>query len=97
MATYISLINFTDQGVRNVKQSTERAKAATQAAEKLGIKVKDIYWTLGQYDAVLIADAPNDEVITSWALGTGSLGNVRTQTMRAFSPEETNRILAKIP
>lgn len=97
MATYISLINFTDQGIRNVKQSPERAKAATQAAEKLGIKVKDVYWTLGQYDAVLIADAPNDEAITAWALGTGSLGNVRTQTMRAFSAEETNRILAKIP
>ncbi|SRR5712692_5459790 len=97
MATVIVLINFTDQGIRNVKQTIDRGKAATAAAEKLGIKVKDIYWTLGQYDAVLIADAPNDEAITAWALGTGSLGNVRTQTMRAFSTEETQRILAKIP
>ncbi len=97
MATVIVLINFTDQGIRNVKQTIDRGKAATAAAEKLGIKVKDIYWTLGQYDAVLIVDAPNDEAITAWALGTGSLGNVRTQTMRAFSTEETQRILAKIP
>jgi len=90
------LINFTDQGIRNVKQSPERAKAATAAADKLGIKVKDIYWTLGAYDAVLLSDAPNDEAITAWALGTGSLGNIRTQTMRAFSAEETSGIIAKI-
>lgn len=96
MGTYIVLTSFTDQGIRNVKQTPNRAKAATASAEKLGIKVKEIYWTLGQYDAVLIADAPNDEAITAWALGTGSLGNVRTQTMRAFSAEETERILAKI-
>lgn len=97
MATYIVLINFTDQGIRNVKQSPDRAKAATAAAQKLGIKVKDIYWTLGQYDAVIIADAPNDEAITAWALGTGSLGNIRTQTMRAHSADEANKILAKLP
>jgi len=97
MATYVSLISFTDQGIRNVKQSPERAKAATAAAGKLGIKIKDIFWTLGQYDLVVIADAPNDEAVTAWALGTGSLGNVRTQTMRAFTAEETNKILAKLP
>ena len=97
MATVIVLINFTDQGLRNVKQTTERAKAATAAAQKLGIKVKEIYWTLGQYDAVAIADAPDAEAVIAWALGLGSLGNVRTQTMRAFSAEEMNRVLAKIP
>jgi len=97
MATVIVLVNFTDQGIRNIKQTTERAKAATAAAEKLGIKVKDIYWTLGRYNAVLIADASDAEAVTAWALGTGSLGNIRTQTMRAFSAEEMNRTLAKIP
>jgi len=97
MATYIVLINFTDQGIRNVKQSPDRAKAATAAAEKLGIKVKDIYWTLGQYDAVLIAEAPNDEAVTAWALGTGALGNIRTQTMRAYTADEASEILAKLP
>ena len=97
MATYIVLINFTDQGIRNVKQTTERAKALTAAARRLGIKVKDIYWTLGAHDVVLVADAPNDEAVTAWTLGAGSLGNIRTQTMRAFSADELNKILAKIP
>ncbi len=97
MATYIVLISFTDQGIRNVKQSPGRAKAAIASAEKLGIKVKDIYWTLGAHDAVAVIDAPNDEAVTAWALGTGSLGNVRTQTMRAYSADEMDKIFAKIP
>ena len=94
MATHIVLIDFTDQGIRNVKQSPERAKGAIAAAEKLGIRVKG---TLGAHDAVLVAESPDDEAITAWALGLSSLGNVRTQTMRAFTADETNRILAKIP
>jgi uncharacterized protein with GYD domain len=80
-----------------VKQTTERAKVATAEAEKLGIKIKDIYWTLGQYDALAIAEAPDAESIMAWALGIGSLGNIRTQTMRAFSAEEMSRVLPKIP
>ncbi|MGH7830047.1 MAG: GYD domain-containing protein [Candidatus Binatia bacterium] len=97
MPTYVALVNFTDQGIRNVKQTTERAKAMSAAAAKLGIKVKDTYWTMGQYDAVLVADAPNDEAITTWTLSGGSLGNIRTQTMRAYSAEEMNKIVAKLP
>ncbi len=97
MATYIVLGSFTDQGVRNVKQSPERAKSAIAVGEKLGIKVWDIYWTLGTYDTVLIVDAPNEEAMTTWALSVSSLGNIRTQTMRAFSADEVNSILAKIP
>jgi len=97
MATHIVLARFTDQGVRNVKQSPERAKSAISVGEKLGIKIWDIYWTLGMYDAVLIVDAPNEEAMTTWALSVSSLGNIRTQTMRAFSADEVNRILAKIP
>ncbi len=97
MATYIVLVNFTDQGIRNVKQSPERAKAAMAAAEKLGIKMKDNYWTMGAYDVVFIVDAPNDEAMTTLALSVGSLGNVHTQTMRAYSGDEMDRILAKVP
>lgn len=97
MATHIVLASFTDQGVRNVKQSPERAKSAISVGEKLGIKIWDIYWALGMYDAVLIVDAPNEEAMTTWALSVSSLGNIRTQTMRAFSADEVNRILAKIP
>ncbi len=96
MAAYIVLINFTDQGIRNVKQIPERRKAGIAAAEKLGIKVKDAYWTVGAYDAVVVADAPNEEAMTTWALSVASKGNIRTQTMRAFSADEMNKILAKI-
>lgn len=96
MATYIALVNFTDQGMRNVKQTTERAKALSAAAVKLGIKIKDTYWTMGAYDAVLVADAPDDEAITALALSVGALGNIRTQTMRAYSAEEMGRIIAKM-
>jgi uncharacterized protein with GYD domain len=97
MATYILLVNFTDQGVRNVKKSPERAKAAFAAAENLGVKVKEAYWTLGAHDAVLVAESPDAETVTAWALGLGSLGNVRTQTMRAFTADEVNKIITKVP
>jgi uncharacterized protein with GYD domain len=97
MATYIALVNFTDQGVRNIKQTTERAKTLSAAAAKLGVKVRETYWTMGAYDAVLIADAPNDETITAMALSVGALGNIRTQTMRAYSADEMNKILSKLP
>ena len=97
MATYIALVSFTEQGIRNIKQTTERAKALSAAAAKLGVKVKDIYWTLGEYDAAFVAEAPNDEAITALSVSVGSLGNIRTQTMRAYSAEEMNKILVKLP
>jgi uncharacterized protein with GYD domain len=97
MATYIVLVNFTDRGIRDIKHSPERAKVMTTAADRLGIKVKDIHWTLGAHDAVVIVDAPNDEAIMALAMGTGSLGNIRTQTLRAFSTIEMNNIIAKMP
>ena len=97
MATHIILVNFTHQGILNVKQSPERAKSAFAAAEKLGIKVREAYWTMGAHDAVLVAESPDDETITAWAMSLGSLGNVRTQTLRAFSADEMSKILAKIP
>ncbi len=97
MATYIVLSNYTDQGIRNVKQLPKRTKAGTAAAEKFGIKIKDRYLTMGAYDAVIVADAPNDEAVTTWVLSIGSHGNNRTQTMRAYSADEMERILAKVP
>jgi len=97
MATYIALVNFTDQGIRHIRQTTERAKGLMNAAANLGIKIKDIYWTLGAFDAVFTAEAPDDETMTAFAASMGSLGNIRTQTMRAFSTQEMNQILAKLP
>ena len=96
MATFISLASFTDQGIRNVKQSTERAQAFREAAQKAGVTVKDIYWTMGSLDLVVISDAPADESAMALLLGLGGLGNVRTQTLRGFSAEEMGSILAKL-
>lgn len=97
MTTYISLISFTDQGIRNVKQSPERAQAFRELAEKAGAHVKDIYWTLGSYDIVTILDVPNDETAMALLLTTGSLGNIRTQTLKGFSADEMKPILGKLP
>ena len=97
MASYIVLLNYTDQGIRNVKQSPKRRKAAIATAEKFGIKVKEAYLTMGPCDMVVVADAPNDEAMTCWAMSVGSLGNVRTQTMRAYPSGEMDGIIAKLP
>jgi uncharacterized protein with GYD domain len=96
MGTYIALSNFTDQGVRDVKNTTKRADAVQAAAKKFGAKMTHIYWTLGQYDLVAIIEAPNDESATAFALAIGAGGNVRTQSLRAFSKDEMNGILAKM-
>jgi uncharacterized protein with GYD domain len=97
VATYVALVNFTDQGVRNIRQTTERAKALMNAAANLGVRIKEIYWTLGAFDAVFTADAPDEETLTAFTLSVGSLGNIRTQTLRAFSADEMNKILEKVP
>ena len=96
MATFIMLGHFSDQGIRSVKDSTKRVETVKAAAKKLGITVKDVYWTLGQYDTVLIAEAPDEATMTAFGLTVGAHGNVRTQTLRAFSAEEMGRIIGKI-
>ena len=96
MVTYIALSNFTDQGIRNVKDTTKRAEAVKEAAKKFGAKMTQIYWTLGSYDVVAFIEAPDDMSATGFALAIGMAGNIRTQTLRAFSSEEMNGILAKL-
>jgi uncharacterized protein with GYD domain len=96
MAMYVSLLQFTDQGVRNVKDTSKRSEAATAEAEKMGVKIINIFWTMGAYDVVVLLDAPNDETVSAFSLKMGSLGNVKSQTMRAFRAEEMESILAKI-
>lgn len=96
MPTYIVLSNFTDQGIRTVKETTKRADAVKEAARKMGIETKSLYWTIGQYDVVATFEAPDDATMTALALAIGSAGNVRTQTMRAFSREEVAGIIAKL-
>ena len=97
MQTYIWLVKFTDQGIRNVKETTKRAKSFKEMAEKKGVKVKEILWTMGRFDLVLVIDAPNDETISSLTLGLGMSGNVKTETLKAFSAQEMDQILKGLP
>jgi uncharacterized protein with GYD domain len=96
MAKYVSLLQFTDQGIRSVKDTVQRAAAATAEAEKMGAKITQAFWTMGAYDLVLLVDAPDEETVSALSLKLGSLGNVKSQTMRAFGREEMENILAKI-
>ncbi len=96
MGTYIALCSFTDQGIRSVKDTTKRADAVKEAAQKFGANMTQIYWTLGKYDLVVIMEAPDDESATAFSLCIASAGNVRMQTLRAFSKDEMNAILGKL-
>ena len=97
MVRYIVLLKFTDQGIRNVKKTVERAKAFKTVADKIGTHLKDLYWTQGPYDLVGTLEAPDEDTAMSLLLGLGSLGNIRSQSLRAFSDEEMERILEKMP
>ncbi len=94
MATFITTIKLTAQGVAEIQDTCKRAAAFKAAAKKLGGKVTDVYWTLGSFDGVLILEAPDDETATAVMLRLGSLGNVQTQTARAFTAAEMEKILA---
>jgi len=96
MATYIVLASFTDQGIRNVKETTKRADAVKEAAKKFGATAKEFYWTMGSRDVVVIFDAPDDASMTALNMSIGSAGNVRTETLRAFTRDEMNGVLAKV-
>lgn len=96
MPTYIMLAHFTDQGIRNVKDTTKRAHAAGQLAKSVGANLKELYWTLGQYDVVGIVEAPDEKTITAFGLNWAKLGNLRTQTLQAFTQTEMGAILDKI-
>ena len=96
MATFIATIKFTQQGVKGIDDSTKRAAALKTAAKKLGAKVTNVYWTLGEYDGLLIFEAPDDETAMTVLLHLGSLGNVHTTTVRAFSAAEMDNIVGKV-
>src|SRR4026207_768609 len=96
MATYIGLIQFADQGIRNIKETVKRGDAAMAEAEKMAMKVAEEFWTMGAYDAVVVFDAPDDETMRAVMLKIGSLGNNKSHTMRAFPRTEMEKILAKI-
>jgi uncharacterized protein with GYD domain len=95
MPNYVILLNWTDQGIKNAKDSVRRAEAFETAIEKVGGKSIGLYYTLGKHDIVAVVQAPNDEAIASVLYSTGSLGNVRTETLRAFSMSEAAKVIEK--
>lgn len=96
MATYISLTRFTEQGIRSVKDTTKRAEAVKAAAAKFGASVKDLYWTLGQYDIVVVIEAADELSATAFAMSIAAAGNTRSETLRAFSGDEMQTVLSKM-
>jgi uncharacterized protein with GYD domain len=96
MSHYVILVNFTDRGIKNVKDSPKRAEAFRSAVEKKGGKVSNLYYTLGKHDIVAIVEAPNDEAIASVLYAAGSLGNVRTRTLKAFPMSEAAKIIENL-
>jgi uncharacterized protein with GYD domain len=97
MPTYISLVQFTDKGIQAAKQTTQRVADWAAKVQSMGVRIKQMYWTLGQYDQVCVFEAPDDETAAAVLLAADMLGNIRTQTMRAFTTSEMDKILAKVP
>lgn len=95
MPTYVSLITWTDQGVRNFKESVDRYEAARDAMGGMGASFKDIYWTVGPYDIVAVVEAPDDETATAALLSVAAQGNIRTTTLRAFNADEMRSVIER--
>ena len=96
MPTYVTLFNWTDQGIRNVRDTLDRADRSAELAEKHGARLEQLYWTVGPYDLVAIIEAPDDNAVTALLLELGSTGNVRTTTLRAYNREEMSRIIERL-
>jgi len=96
MPTFITLGNFTDQGIKSVKDSVKRADAVKDMAKKFGVTMKDIHWTMGVYDVVGVFEAPDEESMSALSLAIGMAGNIRGNTLRAFGKEEMSGILKKL-
>ena len=97
MPTYIVLTNFTQKGIENIKESPTRLAAVKEAAQRMGGEVKAFYLTMGRHDIVLVAEAPNEEALAKLLLSIGAQGNVRTETLRAFTEDEYRKIIAELP
>ena len=96
MATFVCLVNWTDQGIRNVKDTIQRYERSQELANKHGVSNEHIYWTVGPHDMVFIAEAPDAESITAYLLEVGSAGNIRTTTLRGYNREEMRQILQRL-
>jgi uncharacterized protein with GYD domain len=96
MPTYITLMNWTDQGVKTVRDTVQRRDQADALAEKHGARLEQVYWTVGPYDIVAILEAPDDESVTSMLLELGTAGNLRTTTLRAYDRDEMSGIIQRL-
>ncbi len=96
MPTYVTLMNWTDQGVRNVRDTVDRRGQADELAQKHGATIEEVYWTVGPYDIVTIVQAPDDESVTAMLLELGSAGNLRTTTLRAYDSDQMSGILQRL-
>jgi uncharacterized protein with GYD domain len=97
MPTYVSLLRYTEQGIRNIKESPTRLDAAKKAFQAQGAELKQFFLAMGRYDILIIAEAPNDEAVGKVVLGLGSLGNVTTETFRVFTEPEFRKLIASLP
>lgn len=97
MATYITLVNFTQKGIENIKESPSRLDSAKKVFQAVGAEIKEFFLVMGRYDIVLISEAPNDETVAKIALSLGGAGAVRTETFRAFTESEYREVIASLP
>ena len=96
MARFVSLFNFTEQGIRKISETVSRVEAFEQAAKKMGASVKEVYWLVGAHDGMVVIEAPDEPTVAALMAKLGSLGNVRTQTLRAYDRKEMEGILSKM-
>lgn len=96
MITYIGLMSFTEKGIQGVKDTTKRAAAAKEAAKKHGVNMREIFWTMGEYDLVCVLEAEDESALAAFSLATAMQGNVRSRSLRAYSASEMDKILAKL-
>ena len=97
MPAYVSLFNFTEQGIHDIKHTHERAEAVRQAAKSVGGRVIGIWYLMGQYDGMIIFEGPDDETVLRQLVGSGLQGNLRTTTLRAFSEDEMAKVIGGLP
>lgn len=97
MATYVTLVKWTEQGIKNVKDTVKRAEDVTNLAEKMGGRMTSLLWTQGRYDLIGIFEAPDEEIANAFAIAVGMSGSARTETLRAFSAQEMQSILSRLP
>ncbi len=97
MPIYVSLMKFTDQGAKDIKEAPERIEMAFKGLEAMGGKIIDFYVTMGEYDYVAIAEGPSDEVALTFLMGLGAAGNVRTTTLKAFKREDLVKLVKMLP